>query len=134
MVSLEWGQIQMLEYSQRLKNKKRIVLKPNNHFTIGRNLIESILDGGELASGRKTGKIKNGYWADILALDLSSFNYSSLNNDEKLNYLIFSESEKNIDSVFSAGRWVVKEGKHIEKEKITSEYKKTLEKISKSLI
>ena len=62
-----------------------------------KRLIESILDGGELASGRKTGKIKTGYWADILALDLSSFNYSSLNNDEKLNYLIFSESEKNIN-------------------------------------
>ena len=82
-------ELRTLEYSQRLKNKKRILLKPNNYFTIGRNLIESILDGGELASGRKAGKIKNGYWADILTLDLSSFNYSLLNSDEKLNYLIF---------------------------------------------
>ncbi len=127
-------ELRTLEYSQRLKNKKRIVLKPTNHFTIGRNLIESILGGGELASGRKTGKIKTGYWADILALDLSSFHYSLLNNDEKLNYLIFSENEKIIDSVFSAGRWVVKGGNHIEKEKISSKYMETLEKISKSII
>ena len=97
-------------------------------------MLESILEGGKLASGRKTGKIKAGYWADILALDLSSFNYSSLNENEKLNYLIFSENEKIVDSVFSAGRWVVKEGNHIEKEKITREYRETLEKISKSLI
>ena len=125
-------ELRTLEYSQRLKNKKRIVLKPNNYLTIGRNLIEFILEGGELASGRKTGKIKTGYWADILAVDLSSFNYSSLNDDEKLNYLIFSENEKIIDSVFSAGRWVVKEGNHIEKEKISSKYKETLQKISNS--
>jgi formimidoylglutamate deiminase len=127
-------ELRTLEYSQRLKNKKRIVLRSNNHLTIGRNLLDSILEGGKLASGRKTGKIKAGYWADILALDLSSFNYSSLNENEKLNYLIFSENEKIVDSVFSAGRWVVKEGNHIEKEKITREYRETLEKISKSLI
>ncbi len=126
-------ELRTLEYSQRLKNKKRIVLTPNNHLTIGRNLIESILEGGELASGRKTGKIKTGYWADILALDLSSFHYSALNENEKLNYLIFSENEKIIDSVFSAGRWVVKKGNHIEKEKITSKYVETLKKISKSV-
>ena len=97
-------------------------------------MIEFILEGGELASGRKTGKIKAGYWADILALDLSSFNYSSLNENEKLNYLIFSENEKTIDSLFSAGRWVVKEGKHIEREKIKLKYMETLQQISKSLI
>ena len=34
-------ELRTLEYSQRLKNKKRIVLTPNNHLTIGRNLIES---------------------------------------------------------------------------------------------
>ena len=45
-----------------------------------------------------------------------------------------SENEKNINSVFSAGRWVVKDGKHIKREKITLKYMETLQKISKSLI
>ena len=123
-----------MEYSQRLKYKNRIVLKKNLNFTIGRNLIESILEGGGIASGRKTGQIKKGYWADVLALDLTSFNYSHLNDDEKLDYLIFSEKNNIISSVFSAGRLLVKDGQHIKKDKITSEYKETLEKISKSLI
>ena len=122
-----------LEYSQRLKYRKRIVLKQNNSLSIGRDLIETILHGGQLASGRKTGKIKAGFWADILALDLSSSHYSSLNNDEKLNYLIFSENEKIVDSVFSAGRWVVKEGKHIDRKKIIAKYFESLRKIAKSL-
>ena len=126
-------EIRTLEYSQRLKYGKRIVLKKNNSGSIGRDLIESILDGGQLASGRKTGKIKVGFWADILALDLSSLHYSSLSNDEKLNYLIFSENEKIIDSVFSAGRWVVKEGKHIDRKKIMAKYFQSLKKIAKSL-
>ena len=126
-------EIRTLEYSQRLKYGKRIVLKKNNSGSIGRDLIESILDGGQLASGRKTGKIKVGFWADILALDLSSLHYSSLSNDEKLNYLIFSENEKIIDSVFSAGRWVVKEGKHVDRKKIMAKYFQSLKKIAKSL-
>ena len=115
-------ELRTLEYSQRLKYRKRIVLQKNNSVSIGRDLIESILHGGKFASGRKTGKIKVGFWADILALDLSSFNYSLLSDDEKLNYLIFSENEKIIDSVFSAGRWVVKEGKHIDRKKIIAKY------------
>ena len=126
-------EIRTLEYSQRLKYGKRIVLKQNNSGSIGRDLIESILDGGQLASGRKTGKIKVGFWADILALDLSSLHYSSLSNDEKLNYLIFSENEKIIDSVFSAGRWVVKEGKHVDRKKIMAKYFQSLKKIARSL-
>ena len=126
-------EIRTLEYSQRLKYGKRIVLKKNNSGSIGRDLIESILDGGQLASGRKTGKIKVGFWADILALDLSSLHYSSLSNDEKLNYLIFSENEKIIDSVFSAGRWVVKQGKHVDRKKIMAKYSQSLKKIANSL-
>jgi formimidoylglutamate deiminase len=126
-------ELRTLEYSQRLKYRKRIVLKQKNSLSIGRDLIETILDGGQLASGRKTGKIKAGFWADILALDLSSSHYSSLNNDEKLNYLIFSENEKIVDSVFSAGRWVVKKGKHIDRKKIIVKYFESLRKIAKSL-
>ena len=126
-------ELRTLEYSQRLKYKSRIVLKKNLNFTIGRNLIESILEGGRLASGRKTGKIKKGYWADILELDFSSFNYSYLNNDEKLDYLIFSEKSRIINSVFSAGRLLVKNGQHINKNKIIKNYKSVLQDLYQKL-
>ena len=126
-------ELRTLEYSQRLKYKKRIVLQKNNELTIGRNLIEAILKGAKQASARKTGKIKKGYWADILALDLSSFHYSSLNDNEKLDYLIFSEHHPKIHSVFSAGRLLVKNGCHVNKEKIMTDYERVLGKISKSL-
>ena len=86
-----------------------------------------------LASGRKTGKIQKGYWADILALDLTSFDYFDLNDNEKLDYLIFSEKDVVIDSVFSAGRLLVKNGKHINKKKIITNYKLALHEILKKL-
>ena len=126
-------ELRTLEYSQRLKYKNRIVLKKNLNFTIGRNLIESILEGGGIASGRKTGQIKKGYWADVLALDLTSFNYSHLNDDEKLDYLIFSEKNNIISSVFSAGRLLVKDGQHIKKDKIMKDYKTVLQELSQEL-
>ena len=125
-------ELRTLEYSQRLKYKSRIVLKTANKYTIGRSLIESVLEGGMLASSRKTGKIQKGYWADILALDLTSFDYLDLNDNEKLDYLIFSEKDFVIDTVFSAGRLLVKNGKHINKKKIITNYKLALqEKLEK---
>ena len=126
-------ELRTLEYSQRLKYRKRIVLKQNNSLSIGRDLFELILDGGRLASGRKTGKIQKGYWADILALDLTSFDYFNLNDNEKLDYLIFSEKDVVIDTVFSAGRLLVKKGKHINRKKIITNYKLALHEISKKL-
>ena len=126
-------ELRTLEYSQRLKYKSRMVLKTAIKYTIGRSLIESVLEGGMLASGRKTGKIQKGYWADILALDLTSFDYFDLNDNEKLDYLIFSEKDVVIDSVFSAGRLLVKNGKHINKKKIITNYKLALHEILKKL-
>ncbi len=126
-------ELRTLEYTQRLKYKNRIVLKKNPNFTIGRNLIESILEGGRMASARKSGKLKKGYWADILALDLTSFNYTYLNDDEKLDYLIFSEKNNIINSVFSAGRLLVKDGEHINKNKIIQDYSSVLEELLKEL-
>ena len=86
-----------------------------------------------MSSGRKSGLIKESYWADIVALDLTSMHYSHLKDDEKLNYIIFSESRNVIDSVFSAGRHVVKNGQHCRREDIESVYKKALKEISSIL-
>ena len=86
-----------------------------------------------MASARKSGKLKKGYWADILALDLTSFNYTHLNDDEKLDYLIFSEKNNIINSVFSAGRLLVKDGEHINKNKIIQDYSSVLEELLKEL-
>ena len=76
---------------------------------------------------------KREYWADILALDLTSMHYSHLKDDEKLNYIIFSESRNVISSVFSAGRHVVNSGQHFRRKDIESAYKKALKQISNIL-
>ena len=108
-------------------------MKGSSGLSIGRQLFGHALEGGALASGRESGSIKKGFWADILALDLSSLNYSHLSNDDKLNYLIFSENQNLIDSVFSAGRHLVRNGEHREREKINSDYERALLEISRKL-
>ncbi len=128
-----FGELRMLEYSQRLMQKSRLAMKGSSGLSIGRQLFGHALEGGALASGRESGSIKKGFWADILALDLSSLNYSHLSNDDKLNYLIFSENQNLIDSVFSAGRHLVRNGEHREREKINSDYERALLEISRKL-
>jgi len=128
-----FGELKMLEYSQRLKQKSRLAMKTGIDLSIGRELFDGILEGGAMSSGRKCGLIKESYWADILALDLTSMHYSHLKDDEKLNYIIFSESSNVIDSVFSAGRHVVNSGQHFRRKDIESAYKKALKQISNIL-
>ena len=127
------GELKMLEYSQRLSQKSRLAMKMDENSSIGRQLFAKILKGGATAAGRESGLIEEGYLGDILALDLSSMHYSHLKSDEKLNYLIFSETKNVIDSVFAAGRHVVKNGQHYRRKKICSAYKQALAELSSRL-
>ena len=125
-----FGELKMLEYSQRLSQKSRLTMKMDENLSIGRQLFAKILKGGATAAGRESGLIEKGYLGDILALDLSSMHYSHLKSDEKLNYLIFSETKNVIDSVFAAGRHVVKNGQHYRRKEICSAYKQALAELS----
>ena len=125
-----FGELKMLEYSQRLSQKSRLTMKMDENLSIGRQLFAKILKGGATAAGRESGLIEKGYLGDILALDLSSMHYSHLKSDEKLNYLIFSETKNVIDSVFSAGRHVVKKGQHYRRKEICFAYKQALAELA----
>ena len=128
-----FDELKMLEYSQRLSQKSRLAMKMGDSLSVGRHLFTQTLSGGARAAGRKSGVLENGYFGDILALNLSSMHYAHLKADEKLNYLIFSETENVIDSVFSAGRHVVKNGEHHKREQISSAYQKALEELSNNI-
>ncbi|MEL7258936.1 MAG: formimidoylglutamate deiminase, partial [Pseudomonadota bacterium] len=73
-------ELRQLEYSQRLRDRSRAALATGEYST-GRAMFESICRGGARAAGRKTGRIENGAWADLLALDMGHIDLAELDGD-----------------------------------------------------
>ena len=122
-------ELRTLEYSQRLRDRSRAALA-NSHQSTGRRLFEEICKGGAQAAGRKTGFIKEGYLADLLALDTSHIDLEQHKKDTLLDSYIFSGDDRMISDVWSAGRHLVKNGEHISRPEITKAYRKATKKLT----
>ena len=118
-------EIKMLEYSQRLALKQRVIYASNKKSN-GRMLFDSILNGGSKASGRNSGKIEKGFCADLMSLDMKNIDLYGSEGDTCLDKWIFCSQEKLISNLWSVGRHVVIDGRHIFEEKIKEQYKKTI--------
>lgn len=122
-------ELRTLEYSQRLRDRSRAALA-NSHQSTGRRLFEEICKGGAQAAGRKTGFIKEGYLADLLALDTSHIDLEQHKKDTLLDSYIFSGDDRMISDVWSAGRHLVKNGEHVSRPEITKAYRKATKKLT----
>lgn len=122
-------ELRTLEYSQRLRDRSRAALA-NSHQSTGRRLFEEICKGGAQAAGRKTGFIKEGYLADLLALDTRHIDLEQHKKDTLLDSYIFSGDDRMISDVWSAGRHLVKNGKHVSRTEITKAYRKATKKLT----
>ena len=110
-----------LEYSQRLRDTARAILAEPERST-GRVLYEAGLDGGATAAGRDTGAIREGLWADLCALDLDTPVMAGREGDRMLDSLIFVGGDGLIRDVWAAGRHVVRDGRHLDRDRIIADY------------
>mgnify|MGYP002130867032 CR=1 FL=1 len=81
------------------------------------------------AAGRETGAIAPGLWADLVAVDLHNPVMAGRAGDQLLDSLIFAGHDGLIRDVWSAGRHMVHEGKHMDHDRIMSEYLQTIARI-----
>lgn len=114
-------ELRTLEYSQRLRDRARSVLATTERST-GRMLYEQALDGGATAAGRATGAIRQGDWADLCAIDTENVVMAGRKGDALLDSLIFAGHDGLVQDVWSAGRHVVQNGRHIDHDRITKNY------------
>lgn len=114
-------ELRTLEYSQRLRDTARAVLAEPGRST-GRVIFEAGLDSSASAAGRETGAIATGLWADLCALSLNNPVLYGRKGDEILDSLIFAGHDGLVNEVWAAGRHVVREGRHIDHDRITADY------------
>jgi formimidoylglutamate deiminase len=118
-------ELRTLEYTQRLKHQERAVLANTEHSN-GRVLYHGAGQGGAQACGRDSGEITVGKLADLFALDGNTPDLIGKQGDMMLDSFIFSGGSNMITDVWSAGRHMVRDGAHINREPITKNYEKTI--------
>jgi formimidoylglutamate deiminase len=123
------GELAMLEYGQRLRDRKRNVLGGVNSST-GTTLYLKAAEGGAKALGRNTGTIAIGHWADLVAIDSNSVANCALKREQMLDGWIFASNTNPVTDLWSAGRHKVRNGHHVARETIAATYKKTVMRVA----
>ena len=114
-------ELRLLEYSQRLRDRARAVLARPGEST-GRALFEAAARGGAQAAMRDAGTLAPGRLADLVALDAEAADLAGRQGDTLLDSFIFAGGDALITDVWSAGRHVVENGRHVRHDEITRRY------------
>ena len=115
-------EVRQFETSQRLRDHSRAALA-TQHRSTGRRLLEAAACGGALAAGRHAGRIVQGQWADLLALDMGHADLEGLHGDTILDAFTFAGDSAMVADVWAGGRHMVQGGRHVRQEAITAAYR-----------
>ncbi|MAY63508.1 MAG: formimidoylglutamate deiminase [Rhizobiales bacterium] len=118
-------ELRTLDYSQRLRDGSRAALATPDKST-GRRLFDAMASGGARAAGRASGTIEAGAHADLLALDGAAIDLEGRTGDAILDSYIFAGDDRMVADVWSAGRHVVRDGRHIHADRIERRYRDTM--------
>lgn len=125
-------ELRTLDYSQRLRDGTRAALASPEKST-GRRLFDAVLAGGAQASARNSGRLEEGAWADMFALETDSEHMWGREQDTALDAWIFAADDRLVRDVWSAGRHMVKCGEHVERAQIVRAYKRTIDDLRDAL-
>jgi len=93
-------------------------------------MLEAIWAGGAQALARDSGRLAPGATADLLTLRADHPTFAGKVGDQILDAWIFSVGDEAVDCVWSAGRKVVADGRHIFRERVASRFKATMLKLA----
>ena len=78
---------------------------------------------------RNSGSIASGQWADLLALDSDALTMYGSSEDEIFDRWIFSADDSLVREVWSAGRQIVVDGRHVRHDQIEKQYRKIIREL-----
>ena len=128
-----WDEMKTLEYSQRLRDRRRAVLATSDKST-GRILFDAAVAGGARASGRSSSGLNAGQWADLIGVSTDNEFLCNREGDILLDSLVVSGGgQACIQDVWSAGRHIVQNGRHTARERITGEFISVLRELEQKI-
>jgi formimidoylglutamate deiminase len=122
------GELALLEYGQRLRDRARNRLAPPG-ASVGAALYAAALAGGARALARPCGALAPGARADLVALDRTDPALAPLSLEQVLDGWIFAAGSRSVREVWSAGRHVVKAGRHVARDAVAARYRATMKAV-----
>ena len=118
-----FDELRTLDYSQRLRDRSRAALA-TAHASTGRRLYDMACAGGAQAGGRDAGRMAKGAWADLVALNTDNEWLCDRKGDPALDTAIFGgHGQACVTDVWSAGRHVVRQGRHIHRDAVCARFR-----------
>jgi formiminoglutamate deiminase len=122
------GELTQLEYSQRLRDRRRARLAPVD-ASVGVALYGAAAMGGAQASGRPIGAIAPGLRADWVTLDLDHPALVGREGAALLDSALFAAAQMPVREVRVGGRRVVSEGRHLHRDAIRRRFGATMRRL-----
>ncbi len=125
-------ELRQLETTQRLRDHSRAALA-TVELSTGRRLWEAACRGGAQAAGRAAGAIAPGLWADLVALDAGHVDLEGLQGDTLVDAFVACGDSRMVTDVWAAGRHRVRDGRHVERERIERAYRAAVRELRDAL-
>jgi formiminoglutamate deiminase len=123
-------ELRQLEYSQRLRDLSRNVL---GEGSVGASLYVAAAKGGAQALGRAAGSIAVGQAGDLVAINSEDPALAALPEDRLLDGWVFAGGNRLVTDLWSAGRHMVRGGRHLAREAIVRSWRKAVRDIISAL-
>jgi formimidoylglutamate deiminase len=115
-------ELRWLEYGQRLSSLRRLVAADEAEPHTGARLFKAALEGGAQALGRRIGRLAPGHRADLVRIDRDHPRLAGREGDLLLDALVFSGNTNLVRDVMVGGRWLVQDGRHVDRDRIAAAY------------
>ncbi len=125
-------ELRLLEYGQRLTQRRRALLASREQPSNGRFLYQAAARGGAQALGVTAGELKPGALADFVVLDADNPALYGRHGDALLDAAVFAGNRSVVNSVWVAGRETVSEGRHPMRERVFERYRFTLDALARA--
>jgi formimidoylglutamate deiminase len=122
-------ELRTLEYSQRLRDRRRNRLAEQNRST-GRFLVDAAGTASGQALGMQIGQVAPQFRADFVVLDEDPNFFACRKDDRVLDSWIFASNRSPIRDVFVGGDKVVANGRHIRRDKIEFAWRAAMNRLA----
>jgi formimidoylglutamate deiminase len=123
-------ELRQLEWSQRMRARRRNVLGVAGDLTLGASLWTRAARAGAQALARDTGAIEAGRRADLVVLDTADPALVEQAASDALDAAIFGPARHPVRDVMAGGRWIVREGRHLAEDEVLERYRAALARMA----
>jgi formimidoylglutamate deiminase len=124
-----FAELRQLEWSQRMRARRRNVLGAAGDRTIGTTLWAGAAHGGARALAQPVGALEAGCRADLVVLNTSDSALCGQATEDVLDAAIFGPCRAPVRDVMAGGKWIVRDGHHDAETEVLARYRAALARI-----